>query len=223
MTKLTKSTNLTIAALALALWSLPMAAGADEGGVPSDRDPFNAEARAPVTGSGGLVKMSFATADDTGNSTFSTIHEPVPDMSVSFTSSQGAPMIITYSAYSFAPAGALMYVVARVDGLDAEPGEVQFDGDSDENGNNQWAKSHSFTWVMPPVPPGPHTVEIFFRTSDSISFSGRGNPDGGRVVWLWPRRDVRRLNRNPVPGRVRAYSPAKLASIASAKVSTSLL
>lgn len=168
MTERMKSSYLIFAALALSLSSAPMAAGADEGGIPTDRDRIDAEARAPVSGSGALVKMSFATADDTSNSTFSTAFVPVPDMSVSFASSQGGPMVITYSAYTAAPAGALMYVVARVDGLDAEPGAVQFDGDSDENGDNQWARSRSFTWIMPRVPPGPHTVEILFRTNSGL-------------------------------------------------------
>ncbi len=96
--------------------------------------------------------------------TSSTGHVPVADMSRNFQTLRPQALLITFSAMTWARDDDIMYVVARVDGVDAEPGEVQFDADSDEDLDGKWARCHSFQWVYPELKPGRHTVVIYFRS-----------------------------------------------------------
>ncbi len=122
-----------------------------------------------ISGSCPTPGTHFVAADNTGSSTASTTYVDVPDMSVSFTAggTRSFCATATFSAWTFATGGALMYVQALMDGsVVAAPGEQQFSGDDDENANGEWARSHAFTFVFPTVAPGPHTIKIQFRSFD---------------------------------------------------------
>ena len=155
-------TSLTTAATTVTLF-LPRAG---QGGVPEypqGATELSDGLVGAIEGSGSLRGFSYVSADDVSQMTSSTTLEPVPDMSLSFQSSERQTLLVTYSAYAYAASDELMHVAAFVDGVGAHPGEVQFLGDSDEDGDAKWARSHSFQWVFPDLAPGNHTVEIFFR------------------------------------------------------------
>ena len=122
-----------------------------------------------ITGGCPLPGSHFVAADNTGLSTTSTTYVDVPDMSVTFTAggTRSFCATATFSAWTFATGGALMYVQALMDGtVVAAPGEQQFSGDDDENANGEWARSHAFTFVFPSVAPGAHTIKIQYRSFD---------------------------------------------------------
>jgi len=114
----------------------------------------------------------FVAADNTGVTTTSTTMVDVADMSVSFTTSgsQAWCATATFSAFTFASGDALMFVQAIMDGTTVgAPGEVQFDGDSDEDADGKWATSRAYTFVFPSVSVGAHTIKVQFRSYDGKS------------------------------------------------------
>jgi hypothetical protein len=133
--------------------------------------PGTRQSRAPaLTGQCKVSKVSYATGEDTGNSTTSTSYVDVPGMSSTFTEGGTVTRCVTveYTAFVFAAEGDnLMFVRALLDGVTvASPSETQFDGDSDEDGDFQWARSHAFNFVFPSVAPGSHTIKIQWRSLD---------------------------------------------------------
>ena len=143
-----------------------------EGGAPVEADKAAEQLAitAPVTGTACKVgKLSFATANDTGLSTTSIVFVDVPDMSVDFkVAGKNRCLIVAFSAYVFAASGRLMFVRALLDGVTiGEPSpEVQFDGDSDENADGRWARSHAFNFAFVNVGPGVHNLKIQWRSFD---------------------------------------------------------
>jgi hypothetical protein len=120
-----------------------------------------------VSGSCPTPGTHFVAADNTGSSTVSTTYVDVPDMSVTFTAGGTRTFCATatFSAFTFAPAGALLYVQALMDGtVVGAPGEQQFSGD-----DGLWAVAHAFTFVFPSVAPGAHTIKIQYRSYDGKS------------------------------------------------------
>jgi Cu/Ag efflux protein CusF len=120
------------------------------------------EMSAPATtlaGSGVMKKFVFATENISTNTTSMT-YIPVPSMTVTFTTKAAQPLLIHYCASSFAfGPDSTMWAVARVDGLDAAPGETQLEGHS-----TQFAEVRCFTWIANNVPQGTHTVEMFYKS-----------------------------------------------------------
>jgi len=117
-----------------------------------------------VAGSCPTPGTHFVAADDTGNSTISTTYVDVPNMTVTFTAggTRSFCATATFSAFTFAPGGALLDVQALMDGtVVGAPGEQQFSGD-----DGVWAVSHAFTFVFPSVAPGAHTIKIQYRSFD---------------------------------------------------------
>ncbi len=144
------------------------------GGQPSRSGlaPGTRQSRAPaLTGQCKVTKISYVTGEDTSLSTTSTAYVDVPGMSSTFTEGGTVTrcVVVQYTAYVFAATGgtALMYVRALLDGVTvASPTETQFDGDSDEEGDGRWARSHAFNFVFPSVTPGGHTIKIQWRSFD---------------------------------------------------------
>jgi hypothetical protein len=128
-----------------------------------------------ITGGCKAAKINFAT-NDSNSVTTSSSFATLPGMSVTFTIGGTASSCITaeYSGQAFAPAGALINIVAVLDGVTiAGPGEVQLAGDTDENGDGKWSRSYAMQFAWPTVAPGTHTVSIqwrsFFGTTVSIN------------------------------------------------------
>jgi hypothetical protein len=91
----------------------------------------------------------------------------VPDMSITYTQGKTGCVLASFSAFTFAPGDALLFVQAILDGATvAAPGEVQLSGDDDEEGDGHWARSHSFTFAFPSVSAGSHTIKVQFRSFD---------------------------------------------------------
>jgi hypothetical protein len=142
-----------------------------DGGVPAGAE------NSPSTLVTGQCKKSsnidFAVDDSTGNSTISTTFVDVPGMSVTFTLGRGSNCVkIEYSAMVFAATNAaLMNVQAVITGGTCSPGDVQFSGDDDEDGNGKWARSHAFNFVCTGLAQGVHTAKIQFRSffGDSVT------------------------------------------------------
>jgi hypothetical protein len=115
-----------------------------------------------VSGASYIKGVLYVSSPTLYNSTTSTTFVLVPNMSI--THNNIIPVIIEYCAVVFDYEGGLMEVDARVDGVPATPGAIQLTGDSDENFDGHWARSHCFKWVAPKVPRGSHTIEIYWRS-----------------------------------------------------------
>lgn len=139
-----------------------------EGGVPtSESDSISPQAVVTATCSARRVSV----ASNFGLvSTASTAFVAIPDMSVTFVIPGFINVCLTvdYSGMTFAPSGALsglMMVRSVLDGfVIGQPGEVQLDGDTDEDADGQWARSHNHQWVFTNVAPGVHTVTMQNRS-----------------------------------------------------------
>jgi hypothetical protein len=137
------------------------------------RHPHNGMAGRPSATPAGVIvgsckapKIDFATNDSTNN-TSSSVFATIPGMSVTFKIAGTKPTCVMaeYSGQAFAPNGALLDIEAVLDGATvAAPGEVQLTGDSDENANGEWSRSHAMQFAWPSVPPGAHTVTIAWRS-----------------------------------------------------------
>jgi hypothetical protein len=111
------------------------------------------------------VRLSFASSNNTSQTTTSTTFVNVPDMSVSFTIPGTTSTCITvhYTAVVWTGTGdRLINVRARLDGaVNGFPAEVQFAG---FDGDNTLAQAHTFNFVFPNVAPGAHTLRIQWRS-----------------------------------------------------------
>ncbi len=160
-----------IAAVSLLfLGSLSSASLAADNGRMPDTDG-GAAARAVTSAScGNLSATSFKADNATSASTASNSFVNVPNTGVSFTqggSSSGC-VIVSFSAEAFAPNGRAILLQARMDGSStASPGVIQLSGDDDENGNDKWARSHTFNFAFLSVAPGAHVVTIRYRSATS--------------------------------------------------------
>ena len=172
-----RSQFLTIMAVLLVpglLVLLAPRAWADSSGVPAEVPSDTAEAPVPaLTGACTVTKIKFSTGENTTLPTTSTTFVAMPNMSVAFTMGGLVPSCVKveFSAYVFAstsalaPSGELMFVRARLDGVTVgSPSEVQLDGDSDEDGDGKWARSHAFNFAFTNVTPGLHTITIQWRS-----------------------------------------------------------
>lgn len=156
---------------AIAVVSLgPAAVGAlsrgSNGGVPNGVRGAARPSPAVVTGTCKTGKTNYAASSLQNSATTSTSYVDIPEATVSFTQGGTSPscVIVVYSAMVFAPSSELMFVRPILDGSNATPGETQFSGDDDENGNSQWARSHAMNFVFPSVSPGAHTIVMQFHT-----------------------------------------------------------
>lgn len=160
--------SLLAAGLALSGMTILATAGmaAENGQMPS-----NTRAAEPRTIESGtcteMTKVKFKSDNSIDGSTVSGSFVDVSGANVSFTqggSSSGC-VIVTFTAEVFAPKSRLMFVRARLDGSkNAAPGAVQLTGDDDEDGDDAWARSHSFTFIFPSVSPGSHQLNIQYRS-----------------------------------------------------------
>lgn len=119
-----------------------------------------------------LPKTDFTTNDTTGLSTTSTTYVPVPGMTKSITqgTTTAGCVVVDVSAYSYAAGtNALEFVSVTLDGAPGNPGEVQFSGDDDEDGDGAWARTHAAVFAFTAVAPGAHTVSMVFRSFDGQS------------------------------------------------------
>jgi hypothetical protein len=139
---------------------------ADDSGLPDNRGPNVAPAVISVGTCAGN-RVSYATNDAIGDSTTSVSFVDVPGMSrvINIPGTGTTCIAINYSATVFTAPNELMFVRATVDGNQCLPGEVQFDGDSDEDNDFSWARAHAFNFVCQNVRPGNHTVRIQNRSS----------------------------------------------------------
>jgi hypothetical protein len=164
-----KSFALAAAVVAAMLMGTAMAGNASRG-VRSGGLAPSASPDKPATviiGACPTVGTHFVTADDTGKSTTSTTYVDVPNMSVTFVQGRAGCVLVNFSAWTFAPGDALLFVEALMDGVTvAAPGEVQLSGDDDEDVDGSWARAHAFNFAIPAVSAGSHTIKIQFRSYD---------------------------------------------------------
>ncbi len=120
-------------------------------------------------GCGALTKINYKSDDNINYFTSSSSFVDVPNSTVTF--GQGGTtsgcVIVTFTAEAFAPGNRLLQVRAILENsVVAAPGNVQFSGDDDEEGDDRWARSHAFTFIFPSVAPGLHNVRMQFRSPD---------------------------------------------------------
>jgi hypothetical protein len=88
------------------------------------------------------ARKAFKTNDLSFDSTTSAAFVAVPGTDIAFTTLKTGCVIVTFSGMTFAAnapvANQLMMVQAYLDGAPLAPGEVQFSGDDDEDGDGRW-------------------------------------------------------------------------------------
>lgn len=116
-----------------------------------------------------MPKVSFAaTNGPETTSTTSTTFVNLAPLSVTFKVGGTALtcMKVDVAAETFA-AGTGELIVMRVllDGTtEFLPGEPQWSGDDDENGDGKWARSHAANFYLANIAPGNHTVTVQWRS-----------------------------------------------------------
>lgn len=140
----------------------PASAFAD--GLPSQ--DVGLEAALTTGGTCAANRLSYAQSDDIGQTTTSTSFVNVPGMSrtVTIPGTTKTCVEVQYTATVFSPGDELIYVRATRDGVACLPGEAQFEGDSDEDGDGSWARAHAFNFICTGVTPGAHTFRIQWRS-----------------------------------------------------------
>jgi hypothetical protein len=159
------ATGMTAATMALLLGASQLMQA--QSGVPEEASASKVDA--PLVSTVNCTptpKVSWAATN--GNetaSTTSTSFVDLPGMSVSFNVPGTAVtcLKIDLAAMTYAPGGELMFMRVLVDGNEALPGEPQWSGDDDENGNGKWARSHAANFYIT-VAPGFHNVRAQFRS-----------------------------------------------------------
>ncbi len=115
------------------------------------------------------TKIDGITDDSTGKTTSSTTYVDIPNttIAVSIGGTVNTCVKVEFSAWTFAATGgsALLFVRVTQDGVACAPGETQFSGDDDEDGDGRWARSHAFNYLCA-VTPGAHTYKAQFRSFD---------------------------------------------------------
>jgi hypothetical protein len=114
-----------------------------------------------VTGNCKSPRTDFATHEDQ-NGTTSTVFVDIPGASVSFLQhgTVAGCVVVNFTSMSWTP-GDLLFVRALLDGATAgTPSETQFSGD-----DGVYARSYSMDFVFPVVPPGPHILQMQFRSN----------------------------------------------------------
>lgn len=122
-------------------------------------------------------RLSFANHGDSLTTT-STTFVDVPGATVNFNIGGQARvcLVVDFSSMAFA-SSELLYVRAVLNpgAIIGAPADTQFDGDSDENGNGQWSRTHSAQFTFQAVTPGAKTVQMQFRSNGGGSvFLHRG-------------------------------------------------
>jgi hypothetical protein len=138
----------------------------DEGGLPVGEPNFTLAPAGVTTEVCPVKKISVASSNNIGVSTTSTTFVDVPDMSVSVNipGKETVCVEVQYTANVFTGADELIYVQATSDGVACFPPDVQFEGDSDEDGDGEWARAHAFNFICTGVKPGLHTFTIQWRS-----------------------------------------------------------
>jgi len=117
---------------------------------------------------GSTPKVDYAVADDSLTTSSQTFVD-VTGMSVTFKIPALTPrscVRVEFSAFTFTSPNELMFIRAFLDGTtEGAPGPVQFDGDSDEDGDIMWARSRAFNFLFTDVKAGAHTITIQWRSS----------------------------------------------------------
>lgn len=101
-------------------------------------------------------------SSDTYRSTTSTTFVPLTEAAVQFVhkGSQPSCVMIRLEAYAATVDGAVMTVSASLDGATVEPDAIQLT-------SNPVYLPVSWTFILPKVPPGKHTISFQFRTNNS--------------------------------------------------------
>lgn len=136
------------------------AAGGNENGVAAGIAGSQGVA---ATCNGKQTKQAYVNHADQ-NGTTSTTHVDIPGATVPFAvSSRGGRKCVSvvFTSMAWAPGG-LVYVRALLDGTPGDPVETQFEADS-----GAFAISHAMTFVFNAVAPGPHTIQMQFRSNSS--------------------------------------------------------
>jgi hypothetical protein len=104
------------------------------------------------------VNTVHGTTSQTGSSN---LFAPVAGSLVNFTvaGTKNSCVIVSFSAQAYAPAGRLIWVRAKRDGVPSIDGEIAF---AAEDGN--FAQSHSYSFLFPSVAPGAHQVFLEYRS-----------------------------------------------------------
>jgi hypothetical protein len=118
-------------------------------------------AAAPVTAVSCETSGAKVTTAIDDASTSSTSFAPIAQTAISF--QQGGTtngcVNLSFSAESLAPGATLMEVRAVLNGsIEGSPGRVYFAQGDDV------LRAHAFNFLFPNVPPGPHRVEVHFRS-----------------------------------------------------------
>ncbi len=113
-----------------------------------------------VSGSGTLKKFQFVTQNSCAT-TSSWNDVLMPDMSRSVTIQKAGPMLIHFTARMGGNVQSVFRFVAQVDGVDVPPGEIVM-----EEATDPWGRADGFTWVVPNVTAGSHTVRIMWSSPE---------------------------------------------------------
>jgi hypothetical protein len=118
-----------------------------------------APAAASVSCELGGAKLTSAGGD---HSTSSSSFSPIAQSGISFQQGGGTDGCVNllFSAEALAPGATLMEVRAVIDdSVEAVPGPIYFAQGDDV------LRAHAFNFLFPSVPPGPHRVEVHFRST----------------------------------------------------------
>jgi hypothetical protein len=145
----------------------PGSAFPDSGGLPHGAQEITP--RAVVKRACPVSRMTIASSNDINVTTTSTSFVDVPGMAVSVNipGTTNVCVDVQYTATVWTDSNELIFVQATIDGVPCFPPDVQFEGDSDEDGDGMWARAHAFDFICQNVRPGVHTFKIQWR-----SFSG---------------------------------------------------
>jgi hypothetical protein len=137
---------------------------AQEGGVPSSGETV--ESQVVTSGSCSTSRLTFAANNAVNivanNQAFQNVAGWTVTVNISGTTSTCVKF--QCNAFSFTAPDQLLNVRATLGAQVGLPGEVQFDGDSDEDGDGRWARSHHADFYFRSVAPGTYTARCQFRS-----------------------------------------------------------
>jgi hypothetical protein len=153
--------------IALACGAMTPGSAFPQGGLPeqAERALEITPQAAVVTSACPAGRMTIASSNDINVTTTSPNFVDVPGMVATVNIPVTTSCVdVQYTATVFTTGNELIYVQATIDDVPCFPPDVQFEGDSDEDGDGQWARAHAFDFVCQNVTRGAHTFKIQWRS-----------------------------------------------------------
>lgn len=155
------------AGLALAAL-MPLAAGAQVSSPQADRANRDATPGQRDTGNDCVLSKASFRTEKVEISTSAIDFVNIPDTSVTFTQTAKGCVIIRFSAETYSRNNVGIDVRARLDDRRiAQPGQVFWTSDEDEDRDGRGYSVKSFDFVIPNVDPGSHTIAMQWRSTSS--------------------------------------------------------